>query len=391
MRTPWKRCSQVALVAALGAVPIRLGDAAPSPGEIPAVLARAMAERSVPPGAPSLKLDPSLARVAERHLSEVLSDPKRATRERIGAQLIEEGLADAQILPFTTIGGDAESQARALLDFAESTVRSRGMTHAGIAQLERAGKRGLAAIFSRRLIELAPLPRSSKSLRFVVRGRASPDTRVEAWLRSPCSDGAAVCAGDVASLPVEMTKTGVIAVAVPFGTGAGGYTLEMLAERDRGPEVAALWTFGIRGARRRGQNASAAVLDPLPNEAASLSKLVAEERKRRDLAPLDGSKALDRAASVHASAVCKLMVAAHVITPGDTPIARAKKAGFGGRVAENVAIASTVVSAHENLMASPAHRRNVLDPAASTLGVGIAAHEGGEETSYCAVEVFGYE
>jgi uncharacterized protein YkwD len=38
---------------------------------------------------------------------------------------------------------------------------------------------------------------------------------------------------------------------------------------------------------------------------------------------------------------------------------------------ENLALAPGVAMAHDGLMKSPGHRRNILDPEYSTLGIGI--------------------
>jgi uncharacterized protein YkwD len=349
----------------------------------PASLAHQVAQRAAPPRGPELRIDPSLARAAERHLTEVFADPSRATLERVQAALVAEGLADAQVLPFTTLGTDRGALEDALLAFAKDTASSRAMTHVGVASLERGGRMGLAALFSRRLVELSPLPRSPKERHAIVRGRvAIRDAHVEALLRTPCQ---ATCTGDVVTLRATLSprpEDPLLTIDVPFKRGDGRYALEILAEHDRGPEVAALWTFSIGSAPQKEPELPKAADDPRGLEA-----LISAERTRRDLAPLERSPSLDRAAADHAAAVCRSMIAAHVLSPGDTPTARAKRAGHAGRVAENIAIASSIARAHENLMSSPSHRRNVLDPAAATLGLGVAEHD----KSWCAVELFGFE
>ncbi|MCK6552433.1 CAP domain-containing protein, partial [Myxococcota bacterium] len=104
--------------------------------------------------------------------------------------------------------------------------------------------------------------------------------------------------------------------------------------------------------------------------------------------------ALADAAQAHADRACALAIAAHVL-PGDpsTPADRARRAGYDGRVAENVAIAPSVTRAHANLLATPSHRKNVLDPAAKSLGVGVATTSPapGREPAFCVVELYGFE
>jgi uncharacterized protein YkwD len=115
-----------------------------------------------------------------------------------------------------------------------------------------------------------------------------------------------------------------------------------------------------------------------------LGALVDRARAQRELAPLELDSSLRTAASAHATEVCKTMIAAHVTENGD-PAQRAVKAGYKGRVAENVAIASSIFRAHSNLMKSPSHRRNVLDPLASSAGLAVVK----SSDAYCVVELFG--
>src|SRR5205814_314914 len=130
-----------------------VGNAAPSV----ATLARMAARTAVPEKAPPLTIDASLAHAAEQHLGEVITDPKKARLDRVVAALRTEGLADAQVIPFTTLGTDPAALAEALERFAKSTVRSRGMTHVGVALVSKGDRFALEAIFSRRLVEVAPL------------------------------------------------------------------------------------------------------------------------------------------------------------------------------------------------------------------------------------------
>jgi uncharacterized protein YkwD len=171
---------------------------------------------------------------------------------------------------------------------------------------------------------------------------------------------------------------------VPLDRGKGRYSLELLAERDRGPEVAALWTFAVSVPAKR---APSPPRSTEKNDAAALEGLIRSARDARELAPLSRSDRLDRAAQKHAESVCGAMVAAHVLEGRDPP-ARARAEGFAGSVAENVAIAQSVRSAHENFLSSPSHRVNVLSPVAVELGLGVAARSS-SPPAVCVVELYG--
>ncbi len=63
---------------------------------------------------------------------------------------------------------------------------------------------------------------------------------------------------------------------------------------------------------------------------------------------------------------------AHVTPDGKTPANRFEDAGISYRaMGENLAYAPDVKTAHEGLMNSPGHRKNILDPAFNHIGIGI--------------------
>jgi uncharacterized protein YkwD len=62
----------------------------------------------------------------------------------------------------------------------------------------------------------------------------------------------------------------------------------------------------------------------------------------------------------------------HVNTEGKNPFQRMKDASISfGTAGENIALAQTVEIAHTNLMNSPGHKANILNPAFKRLGIGI--------------------
>jgi hypothetical protein len=148
----------------------------------------------------ALIIDPSLSQAAQRHAREILRDPSLATRARIEAALAREGLADAQVLPFSGLGEDPDALAAALLEFADRS-KLRGATHLGLAFARNDGRRALVAILSRRLVTVAPLAASPRAEPMVIRGRALPGVKVDAFLLGPCTS--ALCLEDaVEPLPI---------------------------------------------------------------------------------------------------------------------------------------------------------------------------------------------
>lgn len=423
-------CIALSIAIALSCFPPSARAATPK-AEHPtaAALARRVARLAGPEGAPPLALDPALASAAERHLAEVLRDPSLARRDRVESALASEGLPDAQLLPFSATGNEPGELVLALLRFVEGTVRGRGMTHVGVAWAEtlehapapephgeaapwtatEAPRLGLAAIFSRRLVALAPLPRVVSTGRLIVRGRARLPPGGPGFGVAPAIEALALTPSSgeqperVLELPLRPGEQGAFSVDVDVRDRPGWYTLELLANADRGPEVVALWRFRA-GAAASGETPAPGAPRGQPDlggprEAEGTPSAAAEAlggwidalRSARDLGPLARDRRLAAAALHQARAVCETRLAAHVLH-GESPVARAERAGYTGPVTENIAIAASVAAAHRNLIASPAHLRNLIDPAASAVGLAVArapAPGRGGEPIACVVELFG--
>lgn len=317
---------------------------------------------------PGLMKDESLARAARRHAREIARDSRRAARSAMREAVAKEGLADALLVPFATIGSTTAAF-KAAIELAERSVRGRGMTHVGVA-IERSVS---VVLFSRRLVELAPLPRRVKNKTHRVRGRLASNVREpSAFLTLP--------SGEVLALPVKLSRD-ALAIDVPLDRGNGRYTIEILARTELGPEVFALWSF-FKGLPPSPVSAPKAKIA----DERALASQIDQLRKNYGLDPLERDEALDRAARAHVQQVCDRLIAAHILPGGTTPEARAQKEGFGAPVAENVAIAESLGEASFNLMESPSHRINRLHPRANKLGLGTA-----NNGAICLVELYGLQ
>lgn len=342
-------------------------------------LATTLAELAGEPKAP-LKRDPALDRAALRHAQALLADPGAATLESVQKFIQDEGLADAQVLPFS-IRAEPEVAREAALAFARTEAQPRGLTHVGVGLAPDGAQVWLVALFSRRPLVLQPLPRTARRGTLTVRGGARHP--VEALMVGPCPPQGA-CRKGVTRLSVRR-KGKAFAVDLPL-TEAGRYVLELVVSGPRGPEVGALWSTAV------GVSPGPIGVDsaPTPNTSGGLRGRIDHARSLADVSPLSASPPLDQAAQAHAEAVCAARQAVHVLG-GRGPTERARAAGYPGTVSENVAIAGTVEQAHENFLRSPSHRVNVLDPLAAELGVGVAARapSPGLSPAVCVVELYG--
>jgi uncharacterized protein YkwD len=105
---------------------------------------------------------------------------------------------------------------------------------------------------------------------------------------------------------------------------------------------------------------------------AEMLKLVNEERAKEGLKPLTADPELSVVARKHSQDMFARGYFAHVNPDGKDPFDRMKDANVVFKTAgENLALAQTLQIAHTNLMNSPGHRANIMNPEFGRLGVGI--------------------
>jgi uncharacterized protein YkwD len=105
-------------------------------------------------------------------------------------------------------------------------------------------------------------------------------------------------------------------------------------------------------------------------------------RKRAGLGPLKADSRLDKAAQGHAEDMLKRGYFAHESPSGTTVRERSQAAGYAWRViGENIAFGQTSVDeVMETWINSPGHRKNILTPSFTELGVGLAMGLGPDGT-----------
>ncbi len=315
----------------------------------------------------SLNRDESLSRAARRHLRDLARGTAHARWSAIRGALRHEGLADAQVLPFAAFSSSVPELEVWAMRYLDERIESRGFTHYGLALIEDGSRRGLAIFFARRLVELPPLPvgRPPRSLRGVLLTNA---TSVEGYFT--------LASGEVRRAEAKRQGRSVRVLAPEEGEVQA---LEMIVHTSRGPEVAAQVTYhpaprpsGLR------------VVD-LP----SMRRAITELRRQQDAPALEPSKALAEAAAEHARWVCEHRLAVHLRPDGVGPVERARAVGYKGEVLENIAIASSLEEAHQNLLDSPSHRMNLLAAEAKLLGLGAAERTLPGGPMSCLVQLFG--
>jgi uncharacterized protein YkwD len=109
-----------------------------------------------------------------------------------------------------------------------------------------------------------------------------------------------------------------------------------------------------------------------PDLEAQMLDMVNKERAKQGLQPLKADPELTNVGRAHSKDMFARGYFAHVTPEGKDPFDRMKDAHVNFYAAgENLALAQTLEIAHTNLMNSPGHRENILNPSFGRLGIGI--------------------
>jgi len=111
---------------------------------------------------------------------------------------------------------------------------------------------------------------------------------------------------------------------------------------------------------------------PRPDLEMKMLELVNQERRKHGIPPLKADLEMTRVARAHSRDMFEKGYFAHINLEGKDPFDRMKEARVKFLSAgENLALAQTLEIAHKNLMNSPGHRANILNPAYGRLGIGV--------------------
>ena len=111
---------------------------------------------------------------------------------------------------------------------------------------------------------------------------------------------------------------------------------------------------------------------PKPAYEAEMLQMINEERRKHGLKPLQADPEMLQVARAHSQDMFAKGYFAHDDLDGKDPFDRMKEANIRfSSAGENLALAQTVEIAHVNLMNSPGHRANILNPSFGRVGIGI--------------------
>lgn len=230
-------------------------------------------------------------------------------------------------------------------------------THMGIGVHRRTdGERIATIILTRRLVRVR-----RRARRLCVRALEGRKPRL--WFTTP--SGRVISGGGA--------KTRRLCSRIP-NRGKGRYEVEVMVDGRFGPEVAALFPLYLGHSR---PSAPVTRLYP-PGERSpehaktKLLALINAARKEASLAPLRADPALAEVARAHSSDMRVTGFFGHRSPRWGSLTARLASRGIRvEQASENLALSSSARRAHDRLMASPAHRRVILDGSLSHIGIGV--------------------
>lgn len=246
-------------------------------------------------------------------------------------------------------------------------LTSEPASHAGLAVATKGEVTAIVVLLADRRIELQRFPRAfakPPKVPLELCGRLLfPLTSATAFVTRPN--------GAVESAPVTMRGEQHCAqFSLP---SLGRHVVELLGRGDRGPQVAAL--FFVQVGPPDAPESIARLKEPATPQAAAkaVAGRINELRRAHGSQPLQRDPELDTVAQRYAERLATENFFAHVSPDGQDLKGRLSAAGYGWTAAgENLGLASGPLAAHFSIEHSPGHRKNLLDPSYTHLGLGLA-------------------
>ena len=329
----------------------------------------------------SCVLDPRLTLVAREHAA-ALAASSRAPRDddldRLRFTLMRLGGTDYALQPlFTVIESSDFEDLYVLIE--KSGANS---SHCGVGVGGSGQRQSVVWLGVDRKVTLNRLPTQVPSGTTIsLSGQLLTHTREKIQLFVGLPDGR------VKRLrPTQPSLDGRFQVATQLKQ-AGRYEVELLINRGRGPETAVLLPVFV-GVSRDPRPLVAPDLSVTNDERSPEEKLFTflnAARRRLGLSPLKRDKRLDAVARAHSKDMAAGGFFGHLSPVQGTLQERLDSSGLSPvRSAENLARSPSVYRMHRNLMGSPSHRINTLDPGFTHVGVGVVQ----DGNSLIATEIF---
>lgn len=318
-----------------------------------------------------LRYDPRLGKVA-RVLASETRDGTTALNHQVVTQIAHQhGITDGQLAHVITQGESGNASLATLLRELKHSLANVDLTHLGVAVVKRAGVETSVLVLSRRLIRLSPI-RSFAGLgqTAYVRGRAFQQKKLAASFKPEVA--VTMPNGKVVKHALQLVD-GKFQLPLLVGDNPGVMQVQILVNRGRGPEVAALFPIGVGHSPWSDPDNLKAPLVSTAAPEPALAALVLGARKAQGLNLPAHSSLLAEVARSHARDMRKHRFFAHVSSRTGDVTHRLSQFQISYVVAlENIASAKSPDDIMQEWMLSPSHRANILSPGITTFGVGIS-------------------
>jgi uncharacterized protein YkwD len=269
---------------------------------------------------------------------------------------------------------------RSLVEQVQTTIEDGETLYYGVG-VARAGSRGTRMIVAvvDRMVELDPMPTSvARGETLTVAGRLVGDRqRPSVEVVDP--------RGRWEKVQTSLSVEGTFRAQVQCGSQAGPYQVEVLSDGRHGVEVAANFRVfcGARSPTRLRVEVER-VEESVDAEQIAQANLhyLNEERQRRGLPPVEWDDSAAGVALGHSRDMADNDFFGHTSPTTGNVVSRFAKAGITVLlIRENLARGYGPKGMHDSLMASPAHRENILAPEVTHVGIGCveAPPEGNSE------------
>jgi hypothetical protein len=305
--------------------------------------------------------------------------------------LMAAGLSDSFVLPvqytIVALGGDIDpiDRVRSLL---ETDVKTAKVTHFGVGIAPEDGRWRVVIVFVRRRVRLSTFPKRLRvGERFLLNGNLDRDLTEPIVL-------VATPTGHVRE-QTPRVQHGAFWTMLPFDAGEGRYIIEVQAKDSYGEQVLSLLEVFVDDGDGPIEvpmiRLTPNIPPPATVEEAELRAMALINRVRRQagLTPLRNGVVLQQEAKRHVLDMSSRGYFGHISPRRGDLARRLQSCGLQGIPAgENIAVAATPEAAHAELMRSPSHLRNIVDPNVTHVGVGAHRRVVGDSTVYTFSQIF---
>lgn len=256
-------------------------------------------------------------------------------------------------------------------------------THFGVGVVTAGNNAALMLLLAERKAELVQFPRyfpRAPTTQVLCGELATPLRKADVYVTLPD--------GTVEHLPLVRQAGPRFCSQVRF-PNKGGYTLEVIGHGGKGPEVAALFQVDVGGPRERGEQEPDSEPTTVEEARKAIITRINHLRRAHNLKPLTPDAVLHKVAQDYSERMAREGFFAHVAPDGSDVRSRLAELGPSYRSAgENLGMAPGPLSAHFGIEHSPGHRKNLLMPQFTQVGIGVAFKTVDGQPQAIVTEVF---